>query len=128
MSNSFAWLSVLGTVSLTVYGQLVIKWRVVALHVSGRDFWSTFSAVLSLFKDPWVLSGFAAALGAAICWMIAMTKLPLSLAYPFTGLAVLLVSASSILAFNETISLFKCAGIALVIAGLLVLFFGQANH
>jgi len=128
MSNSLAWLSVLGTVLLTVYGQLVIKWRVVAYHTSGNDFWGTLLAVLSLFKDPWVLSGFAAALGAAICWMIAMTKLPLSLAYPFTGLAVLLVSASSILVFNETIGPSKCAGIALVIAGLIVLYLGAANR
>lgn len=128
MNTSLAWLSVLGTVALTVYGQLVIKWRVLAVHASGPDLWHTLLAVLALFKDPWVLSGFAAALGAAICWMIAMTKLPLSLAYPFTGLAVLLVSATSILAFNETISLSKFAGIALVIAGLTVLFLGQTHR
>lgn len=128
MNNSLAWFAVSGTVLMTVYGQLVIKWRVLAMSPVGGGFWKTLLHVLTLFMDPWVVSALLAALGAAVCWMLAMTKLPLSLAYPFTSLAVLLVTAVGVLLFNESIGYSKCAGVVLVIAGLAVLYSGQTSH
>ena len=125
MSTSLAWFAVLGSVLLTVYGQLVIKWRVLAVHTG--SFFETLVSVLKLFTDPWTLSAFVAAFGASICWMLAMTKLPLSLAYPFTSLAILIVTISSIVMFQETVSISKWIGAALVVAGLLVLFWGQGR-
>ncbi|HWV91528.1 MAG TPA: EamA family transporter, partial [Burkholderiales bacterium] len=55
--------------------------------------------------------------GAALCWMLAMTKLDLSHAYPFVSLSFVLVLFLSALLFGEPLSWAKLAGIALVIAG-----------
>jgi len=45
----------------------------------------------ALLLNPWIISGLAAALLASVTWMAAMTRLPLSHAYPFTTLAFVLV-------------------------------------
>jgi multidrug transporter EmrE-like cation transporter len=52
--------------------------------------------------------------------MAAMTKLPLSFAYPFMSLAFVLVMVFSSLLFNEPITAHKMIGVALVIVGLAI--------
>ena len=70
--------------------------------------------------NPWILSGLAAALLASVTWMAAMTKLPLSHAYPFTTLAFVLVMVLSGVFFSEAITPLKIAGAALVVLGIIV--------
>ena len=73
---------------------------------------------LSAFTKPWILSGFASALVAALCWTVAMTRLPLSSAYPFTLATFVLVMAAGIAVFGEPVTREKLVGSLLVLAGL----------
>jgi multidrug transporter EmrE-like cation transporter len=73
----------------------------------------------------WILCGLAVyALGTA-CWVLCLSYLDLSYAYPFTGLTYVLVVAASWLLFDESVSLQRfvgvlaiCLGVALIPAGL----------
>ncbi len=57
---------IFGTVIFTVYGQLVIKWRV-GLHGSlPETFFSKILFLLRLFADPYLLSGFFSAFLASL--------------------------------------------------------------
>ena len=74
-----AYLFIALTIALTVYGQLVLKWQV-GLHphlISPL----TARGVATLLLNPWVISAFAAAFAASICWMGAISRLPLSRAW-----------------------------------------------
>lgn len=113
MSLWAAWLAVGLTIALNVYSQAVVKKRVLHLRPGG-----TIYRFARLYLDPWILSGFAAGILGAFCWIAAMTKLPLSIAYPFTSLGYVFVSIFSALLFGESISRKQLAGLALVIAGL----------
>jgi multidrug transporter EmrE-like cation transporter len=115
-----AWVYVAMTVLLTVYGQVVLKWRVLRHgHVSAGIYGkATFFA--SLLLDPWVLSALAGGFVAALAWMMALSKLELSRAYPFTALSFVTVLLLSAVFFDEGIGYAKVAGVTLVIAGLLV--------
>ena len=108
------------TVLLTVYGQLVIKWQVLAagpFPESGADqMWF----LARLLINPWIVSALAAALAAAFAWMAAMTRLDLSHAYPFLSSVFVLVPLASILLFNEPVSAPKVAGLLLVVAGIVI--------
>ena len=121
MSSFFAWLAVAATVSLTVYGQMVIKWRVASITLPHGGFWDKLLTILALFGDPWVISGVLSALGASVCWMAAMTRLPLTLAYPFTSLSVVLVTFLGVMMLGEAVTLWKVGGVCLVVLGLIVL-------
>ena len=79
------------TVLLTVYGQIVIKWQVLEAGALPADAEGKLRFIGALMTNLWVLSGFAAAVLAVISWMLAMSKLPLSHAYPFTSLSFVLI-------------------------------------
>lgn len=107
---------VAATVLLTVYGQLVVKWQVGdASRLSDPSQRTAF--LLGLLANPWVLSAFAAAFAAALCWMLAMVKLELSHAYPFISLSFVLVLFLSAALFGEPLTWPKIAGVALIVGG-----------
>lgn len=108
------------TILLTVYGQLVIKWQVLKAGEFPEDTMDKLGFLWQLLLNPWVISGFAAALLASLTWMASMTKLPLSHAYPFMSLAFVFVMVFSGLLFHEPITAPKIIGIALVILGLAI--------
>jgi drug/metabolite transporter (DMT)-like permease len=107
--------------ALTLYGQLVIKWRVNLAGPMPAALHDKLHYVGTLVLSPWVLSGLAAAFLASICWIFALTKLELGRAYPFTALTLVLVMAASFLVFGEPMGTGKIAGTALIVAGVLVI-------
>ena len=111
---------VICTVLLTVYGQIVIKWQVLEAGAFPEEPAQKVWFLAHLLLNPWIISGLAAALLASVTWMAAMTRLPLSHAYPFTSLAFVLVIFLSALFFHEAITPLKVAGAALVILGIIV--------
>ena len=111
---------VFATVLLTVYGQIVIKWQVLAAGAFPATTAEQMWFLLRLLVNPWVISALAAALAAALTWMAAMTELELSHAYPFMSLAFILVLVLSAWFFHEPVSWQKLAGLALICAGIVV--------
>lgn len=109
--------------ALTLYGQLVLKWQVGRMGaVAGGGI---VPYVAQLLLSPWVLSGLAAAFLGSICWMLALTRLELSRAYPFTAMGLVLVYAASAIVFGEALTAGKLAGGALIVAGICVVaYFG----
>lgn len=111
---------ILCTIFLTVYGQLIIKWRVIEAGPFPENSEEKIFFLLQLLLNPWVISALLAALFASVTWMAAMTKLPLSHAYPFMSLAFILVMLFSAWLFNEPLTTPKLLGAALVILGLVI--------
>ncbi len=107
------------TVLLTVYGQITLKWQV-GLNPDATIQGMNPRAIIALLLNPWVISAFAAAFAASLCWMAAIGRLPLSKAYPFTALSFPLVAIISTWLFRETLDWHKIAGTALIIAGVIV--------
>jgi multidrug transporter EmrE-like cation transporter len=111
---------ILCTILLTVYGQLAIKWQVLKAGSFPQNGMEKMWFLLNLLYNPWVVSAFLGALLASVTWMVAMTKLQLSHAYPFMSLAFVLVMIFSSLLFHEPITTPKIIGVALVILGLAI--------
>jgi multidrug transporter EmrE-like cation transporter len=108
------------TVLLTVYGQIVIKWQVLEAGALPLGAHGKLAFIAGLLTNLWVLSGLAAALLASICWMLAMSKLPLSHAYPFVSLSFVLVLFLSYVTFSEPLSWPKILGVAFIVLGVAV--------
>lgn len=120
MTTKLAWISVAGTILFTIYGQIVTKWRVRDI-VLPDPFMAKIWTLCHVLIDPWVFSALASAVVAALFWISAMTKLPLSLAYPFTCVSFVIVAALSTIIWHEPFTASKITGIGLVIVGLIVL-------
>lgn len=109
------------TLLFTVYGQLVLKWQMGGVgplpEGSGAKVWFLLRQLL----NPWVFSGYVAALLASLAWMAAMTRFELGYAYPFMSLAFVLVMLFGALFLNEPVSVTKLLGTLMVMAGLVVI-------
>ena len=117
----FPWLMVAATIVLTTYGQLVLKWQVTTPAPAPFRFMDDWPVLALLLLRPWVISALGAAFLASLCWMMAMSRLELSKAYPFMALNFLLVGMLAIPLFGEVLTRPKIVGMALVIGGLVVL-------
>ncbi len=115
-----AYLYILLTIALTVYGQLVTKWQINLTEPFPSEIFPQLMYLSRLLLHPWVISGFAAAFIASLTWMAALTQLPLSFAYPFMSLSFVCVMILSYFCFNEPITLAKTVSIALVVMGLII--------
>ncbi len=109
------------TIIFTVYGQLVIKWQVMQAGQLPVNFSGKVIFLLNLLINPWVISAFAAAFLAALSWMVAMTKLELTYAYPFMSLSFVLVLIFGAILFQELLTWQKIVGVAFIILGVIVI-------
>jgi undecaprenyl phosphate-alpha-L-ara4N flippase subunit ArnF len=112
-----AYLQVFITLFLTIYGQIIIKSRINIYGALPLQFKEKIIFLLRLFIDPYIFSGFLSAIFASLFWMSAMTKLPITRAYPIMSLAPTLVLIFGVLYLGETVTLGKIAGIILIIGG-----------
>lgn len=109
---------ILGTVFFTVYGQLILKWRINNVGSLPVNFSEKIFFLINLLFDPWIFSGFASAFVASFFWMAAMTKFDVSHAYPIiVGGLVILTSVFAIVFLRESISALKIMGIVLIVTG-----------
>lgn len=113
-------LYILLTILFTVYGQIVIKWQVNLAGAFPQDNIEKIQHIAKLLLNPWVISGFVCAFLAALTWMAAMTKFPLSYAYPFMSLAFVLVMFLSATFFKEPITMNKSLGLAFIVLGIII--------
>lgn len=112
---------IFSTIVFTVYSQLIMRWQVSEAGPLPHNLSDKLGYVIALLLNPWVMSGIVATFLAGVSWMLAMTKFEISYAYPFVTLNYILVLAAGYLLFQETMSITKIAGSALVILGIIVI-------
>jgi drug/metabolite transporter (DMT)-like permease len=113
-------LLVLVAVCLTVTGELFLKTgmnRVGPLTLGALP-----GAVARMAATPPLWIGFAfIACGAAV-WLVAISRVPLSWAYPMLSLGYVLVLVFSRLALHEAVAPIRWAGVAVIVAGVYLIF------
>lgn len=120
MSRPFDYLYIVLTIGFTVYGQLILKWRISKFGPLPSDGVEKIKFLIGLLFDPAIFSGFAAAFLASLAWMAAMTKFDLSHAYPFMSLNFVVVLFLSVWLLGEPLTLSKALGIAMIVGGTVV--------
>ncbi len=111
---------IFGTIFFTVYGQIVLKWRINSVGSLPEEFGDKIIFLIKLIFDPWIFSGFLAAFVASFFWMATMTKFDLSFAYPFMSGAFVLVFLLSVVMFQEPVTWEKSIGLVLIVLGIIV--------
>ena len=119
---------IFGTICFTVYGQIILKWRIVQYGALPELFSDKIFFLFKVLFDPFILSGFVSAFVASFFWMAAMTKFEVSYAYPIivSGL-LLLTTLLGIVLLGESIQSGKVIGILLILLGVFVMFSNSPN-
>ena len=117
------YLYVIFTILFTVYGQVILKWRISDLNWSLDMTGGIGKMIVSYMKflfDPLIFSGFISAFIASVFWMLAMTKFELTYAYPFMALSPALVFIIGIFVLVETFTIGKVLGLLVIMIGIII--------
>jgi multidrug transporter EmrE-like cation transporter len=111
---------ILTTLTLTVYGQLILKWRLSQLGPLPEGFKDKVLYLALLIFDPFVFTVYLAVFAAGLAWMAALTRFDLNYAYPFMSLSFVCVLILSSLLLGEPLTVGRTLGVALIVAGTVV--------
>ena len=78
------------------------------------------SLAFAAATSPWVLFGLVVFAVSATAWLAALSRVPLSVAYPFNALGYLGILTASILVLHERANVWTWVGSLLVVSGLII--------
>jgi len=110
----------LTSIALTATAQILLKLGVTAVGKLAQDL-SLVEKILKVLLNPYVLGGLATYGVSTIIWLLAISNLKLSVAYPLVSLSYLLVVAASHYILGEAVTGGQKIGLALIMAGVLFL-------
>lgn len=113
-------LLVLLSVVLVDVGQLFLKYGM--NQVGALDFSSGYiTPFFGVFLNVFVLIGVLLFISSSLGWLLALSKVPLSYAYPIISVGYVFVSISSWIFFDEALSLMRIAGLSVIVGGVFLL-------
>jgi multidrug transporter EmrE-like cation transporter len=114
---------VLGYVLLNSFGAIVIKYRI---NKMGQIQYNSFKLIIRYFiellRSPLIICGVLSIFLSAFLWMIALSRLQISLAYPVAvGLNFIIVVSIALIFLREQLSIEKIVGILLILVSIILL-------
>jgi len=109
---------VLFAVVTAATGQVMLKHGMQIATSRAAD--SGSSLALRAATTPWVLLGLVVFGISAIAWLAALSKVPLSVAYPFNDVGYLVILLASILVLHERANVLTWVGSLMVVSGLVL--------
>ncbi len=105
-------------VATAAIGQVMLKHGMQIATSRATD--SGGSLTVSAATSPWVLLGLLVFGISAIAWLATLSRVPLSVAYPFNALGYLGILTASILVLHERANILTWMGSLLVVSGLVI--------
>ncbi len=113
-------LLLLVTVTLNVAGQFLMKRGMSQVGVISGDLSQMISSLTIAFTNPYVLAGVGAYGLSSIFWLVLLSRVDLSYAYPALSLGYVLVTLVSALMLGEYVSGLRWAGVLVICVGVLL--------
>jgi len=120
-SSINALLLIIISVSIAVVGQLVLKLGADGIGQVNLGNWeSVRHFLLALVSSPQVLLGLALYGLSAVIWLVVLSRVDLSYAYPMIAISYVLMLILSKLLLKEDVSLTRWIGVAIICLGVLI--------
>lgn len=108
------------TILVATSGQLILKIGIEKSLINNNlKSLTNFSEFLLVFIHPLILLGLLFYAFSALLWIVVLTELNLSVAYPILGLSYVLVLFFSYIFLGESLSAFKIFGTIFVLIGII---------
>ena len=113
---------ILVSVVLSALAQLLMKagMSTPAVQAALGEGGSVLSSIQAVALSPLVLLGLVTFGLSAATWLLVLAKVPVSQAYPFVALGIVLTAAGGYALMGETLSLWRLVGIAAIAAGVVL--------
>ncbi len=117
-------LLILANVAMTSLAQIILKFGMsssaVARTLSGGF---RLGSMVNVLLHPWVLTGLVLYFAAAVVWLLVLSKVDVSLAYPFVGLGFVVTMLLAWAVLGEAVTVSRVVGTLLISAGVAILAF-----
>ena len=107
------------SIGLAVVGQLLMKKGMIlfgAFPVSELPF-----KVIPMILNPYVFLGLATFAVSSVFWLVILSRLELSLVYPFVSVAYIVVALFSMIFFKENVTIVRWLGIFTICVGVFLI-------
>lgn len=112
---------ILASVAVGVFGQLFFKAGVAKLGpIGGAALTQLPQLIASVATNPLIILGLACYGLGAVMWIVVLSRVDLSLAYPMLGLGYVFVLLISWLVFGEAVSAWRWVGTLMIVAGVVL--------
>ncbi len=111
---------VLISVALGIVGQLILKRGMSDLGPVSLTEHSIIEIMWSIATNLFVIVGMVIFAVSVLFWLVGLSRVELSYAYPFLSLSYVAILAASFLLLGETISPLRLGGVVLVCAGVIL--------
>jgi len=102
---------------LGALGQLTLK---IGMGNVGQVDTLSVEKLVQMFTNPIIIAGLTVYVVGTVFWLMALSKKELSYVYPFLAITIILVMILSKFVLHETIGMYRIAGIAVIICGILL--------
>jgi multidrug transporter EmrE-like cation transporter len=108
---------ILLTVFMSACAQLLLKMGMNKASMSGGFFDNGVWSVLQLLYTPLVFFGGLVYMLSFIAWLWVLSKVELSLAYPFVGISFVFTLIFGVFVLGESINIYKLVGTFMIVIG-----------
>ena len=106
------------SICLGATGQILLKRGMVDFgQVDMRNIWTSLPRI---FLIPYIPIGFFCFALSAVLWLVVISKLQLSYAYPLVSLSYIIILFVSAIWFNESVGTIRILGVALICCGVVL--------
>ena len=118
MNNFFL---IIISVLLNASAQLFIKRGMTAIGSISLDAGSLVSLLFKAATNIPILLGMASYAVSILLWMVVLSRVNVSLAYPFLSIGYIFTAVFACAFFNEPLTMQKAAGIVVICVGIVIL-------
>jgi drug/metabolite transporter (DMT)-like permease len=105
-------------VAIAATGQIMLKHGMTQATASSKA--EGRSLALAAGLNVWVLAGLLVFAVSAVAWLLTLSRVPLSLAYPFNALGYLGILGASAVVLHERVNAATVIGSVMVVCGLII--------
>ena len=118
--SASGWPFVLAAVVLTAAAQLLLKAGAEKLAPMSPSVSGAFSFAMRIAIEPHLLGGVACYFISMLLWIMALTRMEVSVAYPMLSLGYVLTAIAAYFLFGEAVSVQRVLGIVIIIVGVVI--------
>lgn len=120
--NFINFILVLVGVLLNAAAQLCIKQGMNVIGNITLDAGAVLAMIPRAAVNPYILAGLACYVISVLVWMVVLSKVEVSLAYPFLSIGYIVTAFVGYFFMGETLGLYKIMGILTICAGIGIMF------
>jgi multidrug transporter EmrE-like cation transporter len=116
--NQFVFLLAILSVSFNAGAQIALRKTMLSVGALPGTAGEMFGFAFSVLLSPWFIGGMACYVFSIGVWLLVLSKLEVSAAYPLLSIGYVITAVVGFFFMGESVTLMRVAGIALICAGL----------